>query len=197
MAFRNTLAINAREVLHGDMLPREVLIGKQSIKGEGALESMAVPLNGGLLLAIFFGIPIALAVYYATPAFFPTLADHDEAISTLGATYLQIRLLAVPAVGSRARITRSVAIVPAEQAKGFAEKPRSCTAVHARVPRRIQLSTACSATEFAFRSMHGYANGTSGAAVCLGDRRRMARPLQSRTAPCIMESVVGLVLATG
>lgn len=66
--------------------------------GEGADEETAVPLNGGLLMAIGFGVPIAAGVYFAAPAFFPLLTTDSE-VSELGAIYLQIRLLAAPAAG--------------------------------------------------------------------------------------------------
>jgi MATE family multidrug resistance protein len=67
-------------------------------KGEGAEDVMAVPLNGGLLLALGFGIPIAGVVWALVPAFFPFLAD-DAEVGALGTAYLRLRLVAVPAVG--------------------------------------------------------------------------------------------------
>ena len=67
-------------------------------KGEGKDGETAIPLNGGLVLAAGFGVPIALFVYLAAPTFFPMLAN-DARVAELGVVYLQIRLLAVPAAG--------------------------------------------------------------------------------------------------
>ncbi|MCC6875542.1 MAG: MATE family efflux transporter [Sandaracinaceae bacterium] len=67
-------------------------------KGEGAQSETAVPLNGGLLMALGFGIPIAIGVHYVAPSAFPALTG-DPAVQALGITYLQIRLLSLPAVG--------------------------------------------------------------------------------------------------
>ncbi len=67
-------------------------------KGEGKESETAVPLNGGLLLAVGFGVPIALIVYAIAPSAFPYLAS-ERSVAQLGTMYLQIRLLAVPAVG--------------------------------------------------------------------------------------------------
>ena len=67
-------------------------------KGAGAESETAVPLNGGLLLAIGFGVPIAAASYLLAPSAFPLLTSDTEVVE-LGTEYLQIRLLAVPAIG--------------------------------------------------------------------------------------------------
>lgn len=67
-------------------------------KGEGAESETAVPLNGGLLMAIGFGVPIAVVSYALTPSAFPLLTDDPE-VARLGTSYLQIRLFAVPAIG--------------------------------------------------------------------------------------------------
>lgn len=67
-------------------------------KGAGAESETAVPLNGGLLLAIGFGIPIAALSYLIAPSAFPLLTDDPE-VARLGTAYLQIRLLAVPSIG--------------------------------------------------------------------------------------------------
>ncbi|MGF1465562.1 MAG: MATE family efflux transporter [Sandaracinaceae bacterium] len=68
-------------------------------KGEGRDDETAVPLNGGLLLAVGFGIPIALVVWELAPWLLPTLANDDAEVGRVGAAYLQLRLLAAPAVG--------------------------------------------------------------------------------------------------
>ena len=67
-------------------------------KGEGKDDETAVPLNGGLVLATGLGVPLAAGVIFAAPSLFPLLTD-DAQVATLGTSYLQIRLLAVPAAG--------------------------------------------------------------------------------------------------
>ena len=67
-------------------------------KGEGRTGEMAVPLNGGLLMAVGFGIPIMMATWAVAPTLLPILGN-DEAVGAIGASYLRIRLLGVPAVG--------------------------------------------------------------------------------------------------
>ncbi len=67
-------------------------------KGEGRESETAVPLNGGLLLAVGFGLPAAALTYLAAPRAFPFLTS-DPTVAQLGLAYLQIRLLGVPAVG--------------------------------------------------------------------------------------------------
>lgn len=67
-------------------------------KGEGRESETAVPLNGGLLLAIGFGVPIAALVFFVAPSVFPLLTS-DPRVAELGTIYLQIRLLSVPATG--------------------------------------------------------------------------------------------------
>lgn len=67
-------------------------------KGAGAESETAVPLNGGLLLAVGFGVPISALSYLLAPSAFPLLTDDPE-VARLGTSYLQIRLLAVPAIG--------------------------------------------------------------------------------------------------
>lgn len=67
-------------------------------KGEGRESETAVPLNGGLLLAVGFGVPAAVLTYLVAPRAFPVLTN-DPSVAALGLAYLQIRLLGVPAVG--------------------------------------------------------------------------------------------------
>lgn len=66
--------------------------------GEGRLDETAVPLNGGLLLALVLGVPITLALFAAAPALF-ALLNPDPAVVAAGAPYFQARLVAVAAVG--------------------------------------------------------------------------------------------------
>jgi MATE family multidrug resistance protein len=67
-------------------------------KGEGLESETAVPLNGGLIMALGFGIPLAVLVYFVAPLVFPSIASEPE-VATLGAGYVQIRMLAVPGIG--------------------------------------------------------------------------------------------------
>jgi putative MATE family efflux protein len=66
--------------------------------GENRLDRMAVPLNGGLGLAILFGLPLALALYWAAPDLYPYLRA-DPLVVAEGVPYLRSRLVAVVAVG--------------------------------------------------------------------------------------------------
>jgi multidrug resistance protein, MATE family len=67
-------------------------------KGEGRDEVMAVPLNGGLLLALTFGIPITAIVYATLPDFYPFINSDSEIIEE-GIPYLEFRILAMTALG--------------------------------------------------------------------------------------------------
>lgn len=67
-------------------------------KGEGNENVMAVPLNGGLLLAVITGIPITIITFILTPYLFPYL-NHDAEVVRLGIPYLQARLLSITVVG--------------------------------------------------------------------------------------------------
>jgi MATE family multidrug resistance protein len=66
--------------------------------GEGRRDETAVPLNGGLILAILIGLPMCIAFYLATPSFYPLLSD-DPAVIEQGVPYLQVRVLSMVAVG--------------------------------------------------------------------------------------------------
>jgi putative MATE family efflux protein len=67
--------------------------------GEGRETETAVPLNGGLLLALVIGLPWMLLLLWGAPVIFSVLVD-DAGVSELGTGYFQARLLAVIAVGS-------------------------------------------------------------------------------------------------
>jgi len=67
--------------------------------GERRDAEMAVPLNGGLLVAAGIAIPWTLLLILLAPRFFPILADHDASIVRIGVPYLQVRFLAIAAVG--------------------------------------------------------------------------------------------------
>ena len=59
--------------------------------GEGRADEAAAPLNGALLLALGFGVPLTAALVWATPWFFPLL-NSDPAVYEQGVPYLQYRL---------------------------------------------------------------------------------------------------------
>lgn len=67
-------------------------------QGEGRLSEVAVPLNGGLLLAVALALPASVALWYAAPLFFPVLLE-DPAVREIAVPYYQVRLLAMVAVG--------------------------------------------------------------------------------------------------
>ena len=66
--------------------------------GEGRDSETAVPLNGGLLLALLIGIPLCVVLILATPAAFNVLTD-DPAVREQGIPYLQVRIVSMIAVG--------------------------------------------------------------------------------------------------
>jgi len=67
-------------------------------KGEGRTSEMAVPLNGGLLLAGCLAIPWSLLLTWLTPDLF-FLLNTDPAVVSEGVPYLQARLLGMTAIG--------------------------------------------------------------------------------------------------
>ena len=66
--------------------------------GEGRENETAVPLNGGLLLALVIGIPMCILFVWLTPWAFSFLTDDPE-VAAQGIPYLQVRILAMMAVG--------------------------------------------------------------------------------------------------
>ena len=66
--------------------------------GEGREAETAIPLNGGLILALLLGVPMSIALVLLVPAGFPLLSS-DPAVIEQGVPYLQIRLAAMVAVG--------------------------------------------------------------------------------------------------
>ena len=66
--------------------------------GEGRHTELAAPLNGGLLLALIFSIPITVACYLGAPRFFPLLLD-DPNVLKEAIPYYQVRIVAMVAVG--------------------------------------------------------------------------------------------------
>ena len=66
--------------------------------GEGRPGEAAVPLNGGLVLAVLIGVPISVALIVAAPWLFSVL-NPDPAVAKEGVPYLQMRLVSVFALG--------------------------------------------------------------------------------------------------
>jgi MATE family multidrug resistance protein len=66
--------------------------------GEGRDDESAVPLNGGLLAATVFAIPMTILLVLLAPAIFPLL-QKDPAVVEIGVPYLQARLLGIGAIG--------------------------------------------------------------------------------------------------
>ena len=66
--------------------------------GEGRTDQMAVPLNGGLLLGLALAVPLTGVLYFATPTLYSWVMS-DPNVVEVGVPYLQIRMLAIGAVG--------------------------------------------------------------------------------------------------
>jgi putative MATE family efflux protein len=66
--------------------------------GEERYSETAVPLNGGLLLALLIGLPLCAVLYLAIPSAYSFLSD-DPAVIEQGVPYLQVRILSMVAVG--------------------------------------------------------------------------------------------------
>jgi multidrug resistance protein, MATE family len=68
-------------------------------KGEGRDSESAVPLNGGLLVVACLAIPLSGLFALAAPHMLSTIND-DPAVIAQGTPYLQVRLIAMVAVGA-------------------------------------------------------------------------------------------------
>ena len=66
--------------------------------GEGKHGEFAVPLNGGLLLALMLGLPLATILLVLAPGLLALLNPDPQVVAEAG-PYLQVRLLALVAVG--------------------------------------------------------------------------------------------------
>ena len=66
--------------------------------GQGRMSEVAVPLNGGLRLSLWIGVPLAVLGWWGAEALM-TLLTPDPAVIAEGEGYLQWRLLSVAAVG--------------------------------------------------------------------------------------------------
>ena len=68
-------------------------------KGEGKDSETAIPLNGGLLVVAVLAVPSTALLIWQAPTFLSMVID-DQAVIALGVPYLQVRLIAMIAVGS-------------------------------------------------------------------------------------------------
>jgi len=66
--------------------------------GENRHGETAVPLNGGLMLALLIGLPLCVVLYMLIPKVYHFLSDDPEVI-VQGVPYLQVRVLSMVAVG--------------------------------------------------------------------------------------------------
>jgi len=66
--------------------------------GEGRLSETAIPLNGGLLLALIIAVPWSATLITLAPDYFPVLTS-DAAVVEQGVPYLRARLFAMFAMG--------------------------------------------------------------------------------------------------
>jgi len=65
--------------------------------GEGKTSETAIPLNGGLALAIIFSIPVSMVLISFVPNLFPLLVN-DPLVAENGTPYLQARLVGMTAL---------------------------------------------------------------------------------------------------
>lgn len=68
-------------------------------KGEGRESETAVALNGGLLIVAAISIPLSAMLIFVAPMLFGALSN-DADVVEIGVPYLQVRLVAMIAVGS-------------------------------------------------------------------------------------------------
>ncbi len=66
--------------------------------GEERYDETALPLNGGLLLALAIGAPLCTVLFLVVPSLYPHL-NQDPAVIEQGVPYLQVRILSMVAVG--------------------------------------------------------------------------------------------------
>ena len=66
--------------------------------GEGRLHETALALNGGLLLAILIGVPVAILMWFLSPTIFELLSSDPE-VAEIGIPYWKARIFALVAVG--------------------------------------------------------------------------------------------------
>ncbi|HEX9981687.1 MAG TPA: MATE family efflux transporter [Thermoanaerobaculia bacterium] len=92
-AFSNTLVL---ALVGGIAAAVQGIVARR--RGEGSKEPLCLTLNGGLLLGLGVGLPLAILCYRFTPFFF-SLISSDPEVSVIGVPYLRTRYLAVPVVG--------------------------------------------------------------------------------------------------
>ncbi len=68
-------------------------------QGQGRTDETAVPLNGGLVLVVIITVPMSIALILLTPYIYPLLVK-DPAVIAIGVPYVQVRLIAMIAVGA-------------------------------------------------------------------------------------------------
>lgn len=77
-------------------------VGVQAIAsrrmGEGNDHMAALPLNGGLMIALMVGLPLTAVLWLLAPLFYPLLIDDPEVVA-VGTEYFQLRLISIAAVG--------------------------------------------------------------------------------------------------
>lgn len=66
--------------------------------GEGRANETAIPLNGGLLLALLVGVPLSFLLVAGSDRIFALLND-DPAVVAAGGPYLEVRMAAMVGVG--------------------------------------------------------------------------------------------------
>jgi multidrug resistance protein, MATE family len=66
--------------------------------GAGETENTAQPLNAALVISVLVALPLSILLVWAAPYFFPYL-NNDPAVIEQGVPYLQVRMLAMTAVG--------------------------------------------------------------------------------------------------
>lgn len=66
--------------------------------GEGKHDETAIPLNGGILLSLAMGLPLAALLIWQAPTILGWLNDDPEVVAA-GTIYLQLRLLSIAAIG--------------------------------------------------------------------------------------------------
>ncbi len=67
-------------------------------RGAGRDDEVAVPLNGGLLMAVAITLPLSAAVITVVPSLLSMLSPEPEVVA-LGSAYLRLRVLGMTAVG--------------------------------------------------------------------------------------------------
>jgi multidrug resistance protein, MATE family len=92
-AFSNTLIL---ALVGGIAAAVQGIVARR--RGEGSTEPLCKPLNGGILLALAIGVPLAVVCYWLTPLFFSMISSDPE-VTRLGTPFLRLRYLAIPASG--------------------------------------------------------------------------------------------------